>query len=99
VVVKIDSGPWEADEREFKIRVLRVMRPNLNKPPELVHVNANSALWQSLISLPVTRQAESGNARFISDDLIRHLSRTDIEIPQLFTTLEWMTGSGYSRRT
>ena len=46
----------------------------------------------SILSLPVYRQLGSGGIPYVSDDLVIHLLRTDIELPQVFTSLNGRPG-------
>lgn len=46
----------------------------------------------SILSLPVYRQVGSGGIPYVSDDLVIHLLRTDIEAPQIFTALNGKPG-------
>jgi hypothetical protein len=51
----------------------------------------------SIFSMPV-RTIRVGDAKFIAEDLAKHLARVDVDVPQIFTTLKgqpwpshWMT--------
>ena len=47
---------------------------------------------KSILSLPVHKQIDSGGKLCVNDDLVHHMLRTDIDMPQIFTTLEGRPG-------
>jgi hypothetical protein len=45
-----------------------------------------------MLATPVHQHIGSGGTRFVSDDLVEHFLRTDIDMPQIFTTLNGRPG-------
>jgi hypothetical protein len=53
---------------------------------------AEGDVLKSVLSTPVYKQFESGGTPYVSDDLLIHLLRTDIDMPQIFITPEGHPG-------
>ena len=71
------------------LRIERIKEPKIEnrikewKPPESV-IPQKQLL--SILSMPV-RTIRVGESHFVAEDLAKHLIRTDIDLPQIFTTL------------
>ncbi len=76
-----NRGYFECDVDDVLIE--RYGSPNDSSQTDVLFAGSIS----SVLSMPV-RTMQVGGSRYISNDLARHLTRRDIDIPQVFTTVK-----------
>lgn len=89
---RAEEFPHKPEKKKITCNVNHtIVERKVQRRRELNYV-VEPATLNSILSLPIYTQVGSGGTPYVSDDLIIHLLRTDIELPQIFTTLNGRPG-------